>query len=82
VGSIPTAPANFHNFIIMAVVAKWLTHRIVVPTFGGSIPLSRPMIFKMNSYYGGRGEVVNASDCGSDIRGFDSPRPPHLFFGV
>jgi hypothetical protein len=27
--------------------------------------------------YGGRGEVVNASDCGSDIRGFDSHRSPH-----
>ncbi|MQH70179.1 threonine synthase, partial [Escherichia coli] len=29
-GSIPTAPA-------MAAVVKWLTHRIVVPTFEGSI---------------------------------------------
>src|SRR5690554_8112476 len=28
--------------------------------------------------YGGRGEVVNASACGADMRGFDSPRPPHL----
>ena len=27
----------------MAVVAKWLTHRIVAPTFGGSIPLDRPI---------------------------------------
>lgn len=26
---------------------------------------------------GGRGEVVNTSDCGSDIRGFDSHRSPH-----
>ena len=26
--------------------------------------------------HGGRGEVVNASDCGSDIRGFDSHRSP------
>jgi hypothetical protein len=23
--------------------------------------------------------VVNASDCGSDIRGFDSHQPPHNF---
>jgi hypothetical protein len=30
----------------MAVVAKWLTHRIVVPTFGGSIPLGRPIFIK------------------------------------
>ena len=28
----------------MAVVAKWLTHRIVAPTLGGSIPLSRPIL--------------------------------------
>ena len=27
--------------------------------------------------FGGCGEVVNASDCGSDIRGFDSHQPPH-----
>jgi hypothetical protein len=27
----------------MAVVAKWLTHRIVIPTFEGSIPFSRPI---------------------------------------
>ena len=26
----------------MASVAKWLTHRIVVPTRVGSIPISRP----------------------------------------
>ena len=43
VGSIPTAPA-------MAVVAKWLTHRIVVPTFEGSIPFNRPIIVL---YYAG-----------------------------
>ncbi len=28
--------------------------------------------------YGGCGEVVNTSDCGSDIRGFDSPHSPIL----
>ena len=27
--------------------------------------------------FGGCGEVVNASDCGSDTRGFDSLQPPH-----
>ena len=26
---------------------------------------------------GGCGEVVNASDCGSDIRGFDTHQSPH-----
>jgi hypothetical protein len=29
----------------MAVVAKWLTHRIVAPTFVGSIPINRPTTF-------------------------------------
>ncbi len=29
----------------MAVVAKWLTHRIVAPTFVGSIPINRPIFF-------------------------------------
>ncbi len=29
-------------------------------------------------YAGGRGEVVNAPDCGSGIRGFDSHRSPHV----
>ena len=42
----------------------------------GSIPTA-PAISVSTHYYGGRGEVVNASDCGSDTRGFDSPRPPH-----
>ena len=30
--------------MITAVVAKWLTHRIVAPTFEGSIPFDRPII--------------------------------------
>lgn len=29
-------------------------------------------------YYGDRGEVVNAPDCGSGTRGFDSHRSPSL----
>ena len=29
----------------MAVVAKWLTHRIVIPAFVGSIPISRPILY-------------------------------------
>lgn len=29
--------------------------------------------------YGGRGEVVNAPDCGSGIREFDSHRPPQFY---
>ena len=27
----------------MAIVAKWLTHRIVAPTLVGSIPIGRPI---------------------------------------
>jgi hypothetical protein len=34
-----------HLNLFMAVVAKWLTHRFVDPTLGGSIPLDRPIIF-------------------------------------
>jgi hypothetical protein len=30
--------------VIMAAVAKWLTHRIVAPTFVGSIPIGRPIV--------------------------------------
>ena len=41
----------------------------------GAIPTA-PVF--LNNYLGGRGEVVNASDCDSDIRGFDTPRPPHI----
>ena len=40
-GSIPTVPVDLG---LMAVVAKWLTHRFVAPTFGGSIPLVRLLI--------------------------------------
>ena len=30
-------------FLFMAVVAKWLTHRIVAPALVGSIPTGRPI---------------------------------------
>ena len=33
-----------YKFHIMAVVVKWLTHRIVVPTCVGSTPTGRPII--------------------------------------
>ena len=32
------------HHMFMAIVAKWLTHRIVVPAFVGSIPISRPIL--------------------------------------
>lgn len=31
--------------VSMASVAKWLRHRIVIPTFVGSIPIIRPSKF-------------------------------------
>ena len=37
--------------------------------------------FLLPVFYGGCGEVVNTSDCGSDIRGFDSPHSPILLLG-
>ena len=39
-GSNPFAGTIF----LMAVVAKWLTHRIVAPAFVGSIPTGRPFL--------------------------------------
>ena len=33
--------------------------------------------FKAEFENGGSGEVVNTSDCGSDMRGFDSHESPH-----
>ncbi len=38
----------------------------------GSIPTT-PALIK----HGGHGEVVNAPDCGSGMRGFDPHWPPH-----
>ena len=35
----------------MAVVAKWLTHRIVIPAFVGSIPISRPIFYLVSSFF-------------------------------
>ena len=31
----------------MAIVAKWLTHLIVVQAFVGSIPISRPIFLRV-----------------------------------
>jgi len=39
------------------------------------------IVFKQKRQHGGCGEVVNASDCGSDIRGFDSHQSPHASLG-
>ena len=47
---------------------------------GGSSPFTRTIYNgNLKRYvYGGCGEVVNASDCGSDTRGFDSHQSPLL----
>jgi hypothetical protein len=40
-----------HHFLFedtMAIVAKWLTHLIVVQAFVGSIPISRPIFSYIN----------------------------------
>ncbi len=58
----------------MAIVAKWLTHRIVAPTFVGSIPINRP-IFKSKLGYG---QVVKASDFDSEIGSSNLPSPANL----
>jgi hypothetical protein len=42
-GSIPSRATIFYRVLTMAVVAKWLTHLIVVQAFVGSIPISRPI---------------------------------------
>ena len=36
--------------------------------------------YKLTLNNGGCGEVVNASDCDSDIRGFNSHQSPHIPF--
>ncbi len=33
-----------YKLLTLAVVAKWLTHRIVAPAFVGSIPIDRPLL--------------------------------------
>ena len=45
------------------------------PVFISPATLNLP--FKVVLLNGGSGEVVNTSDCGSDMRGFDSHESPH-----
>ena len=59
-----------HFALIAQLVEQWIEAPCV-----GSSTLSQGIFLFLA--YGGCGEVVNASDCGSDIRGFDSLQPPH-----
>ncbi|VXB07064.1 conserved hypothetical protein [Bacillus altitudinis] len=47
----------------------------------GSIPTA-PANYMIHNIYGGCGEVVNAPDCGSGTRGFDSHQSPHFIIGL
>ena len=60
-----------HFALIAQLVGQWIEAPCV-----GSSTLSQGIFLFLA--YGGCGEVVNASDCGSDIRGFDSLQPPHF----
>ena len=60
-----------HFALIAQLVEQWIEAPCV-----GSSTLSQGIFLFLA--YGGCGEVVNASDCGSDIRGFDSLQPPHV----
>ena len=60
----------------MVDVAKRLTHRIVAPALGGSIPLIHPIFFIS---LGGASPSGKARDFDSRIRRFKSCRPSHFF---
>ena len=42
-----------------------------------SLKATLNFLFKVALLNGGSGEVVNTSDCGSDMRGFDPHESPH-----
>ncbi len=53
-------------FDIMAIVAKWLTHRFVDPALGGSIPLDRPIVFLLGISQAVRQRTLTPSCIGSN----------------
>ena len=48
----------------------------------GSNPAIPVLFFKKPFYYGDCGEVVNAPDCGSGIRGFDPHQSPFYYWAI
>ena len=61
----------------MAIVAKWLTHRIVAPTLVGSIPINRPT--SCFSWSLGYGQAVKASDFDSETDSSNLSSPASFF---
>jgi hypothetical protein len=69
---------------MIIIIAGWsslVARRAHNPKVAGSNPV--PATNYVKTYYGDCGEVVNAPDCGSGIRGFDSHQSPHhLYIGL
>jgi hypothetical protein len=59
----------------MAVVAKWLTHRIVAPTFVGSIPIDRPILWEYS-------QVVRHRSAKPLFPGSNPGTPSKIYFAV
>lgn len=63
-GSIPTVPVTYSG--IMAIVAKWLTHRFVDPAFVGSIPIGRLYFVLLGYSQAVRQQTLTLSFVGSN----------------